>query len=207
MKEQQPQKVPPSTTTRRTEDKTTEATLAGMMRDMAALTQERDKLRALLEEALKRVAECRKQQQPPRPLSSLPSLSEPPPPPPPPSLPAKTIPSVPKSQAADLLTSIRKGAVLKKATPLTPKKEDGESSSLVDIIKKGAAARRSGIDGDEKEDDDDDEWTQASIGSECEMCYSAHTVKCADCKSVFYCGADCQRAHWQTHANVCSKIK
>ena len=29
--------------------------------------------------------------------------------------------------------------------------------------------------------------------------------KCNGCKKVYYCGGECQKAHWKVHKSVCSR--
>jgi len=51
-----------------------------------------------------------------------------------------------------------------------------------------------------------------SVIRKCENCNNQETVKnsfklCGGCKKVFYCGRECQVAHWSaSHKNTCQKI-
>lgn len=38
-------------------------------------------------------------------------------------------------------------------------------------------------------------------------CGRAGDKKCADCRGTFYCGKDCQKAHWTAHKGVCATLK
>lgn len=31
--------------------------------------------------------------------------------------------------------------------------------------------------------------------------------KCSSCRNVYYCGSDCQRQHWTSHKEECSRLK
>ncbi|KAF2752127.1 hypothetical protein M011DRAFT_391635, partial [Sporormia fimetaria CBS 119925] len=37
----------------------------------------------------------------------------------------------------------------------------------------------------------------------CGSCGKSTTVKCARCKDVYYCNAECQKAHWKEHKRIC----
>jgi hypothetical protein len=39
----------------------------------------------------------------------------------------------------------------------------------------------------------------------CAVCGAASNKRCAGCQSVFYCGGEHQKAHWQTHKKECKK--
>lgn len=48
--------------------------------------------------------------------------------------------------------------------------------------------------------------------SRCETCGKAAAdligtglLKCAQCKSVFYCGKECQKSNWRSHKKLCGK--
>ena len=40
--------------------------------------------------------------------------------------------------------------------------------------------------------------------AECPLCFAPASLKCGKCKSVFYCGAECQKKHWKKcHKKAC----
>merc|ERR1712167_82592 len=43
----------------------------------------------------------------------------------------------------------------------------------------------------------------------CQYCGESNgkLMRCARCRSVLYCGAQCQRAHWEAHKKHCRKVK
>jgi hypothetical protein len=44
-------------------------------------------------------------------------------------------------------------------------------------------------------------------GSRCEVCWKPDGIKkCTKCKSVAYCGVDCQKKDWKTHKKVCARL-
>jgi len=173
-----------------------EKVLQGVLDDMTALTQERDQLRILLDQAKEELQKAK---------TAVPSV----PPSPQAPLPAR---AVPKPVVMDLLADIRKGKTLKPSGELTSKKtEAAESSSgLEGALAKALANRRGGVAGRGNGDDDDDkEAANVFAASElisCEMCYSVATDQCALCKSAYYCSRDCQVQHWTEggHKHACS---
>lgn len=40
----------------------------------------------------------------------------------------------------------------------------------------------------------------------CHMCGKETTLFCGACKKIYYCSADCQKAHWIKHKTTCKKI-
>lgn len=41
----------------------------------------------------------------------------------------------------------------------------------------------------------------------CMNCSKAHCdKKCGNCKQVYYCSDECQKAHWKTHKSLCKKV-
>eukprot|EP00667_Euglena_gracilis_P022060 EG_transcript_24363 len=50
---------------------------------------------------------------------------------------------------------------------------------------------------------------QRPTAGQCENCGALSSpaqgplMKCGQCQAVWYCGADCQRAHWQEHRGSC----
>ncbi len=189
-----------------------EKVLQGVLKDMTALTQERDQLRVLLEqtrEALKRASAAAA-----APSSHIVPPS-PVPPPPPESIPVSK-PSVPKPVVTNLLADIRKGTSLKPSTPspaVVNKTAEKDESGLGDTLSRALAARRGAVAGRKKtakEEEEDKEADKAfdlaamAIVS-CEMCYSAATAQCIQCKTTYYCSRDCQVQHWTEggHKHAC----
>lgn len=183
-----------------------EKTLEKVKRDMTALTQERDKLRAMLEQAQAELrqaaAAAEKPLQPPVPTAPLP-------PTPPPSvakapLPQPTVPSVTKPELSDLLKAIQQGKTLKKAAekaPLLPEAAKKGPASFADQLAakfKNARAQK------EEEEDSDNDFAAGRIS--CEMCYSAPISQCVQCRRAFYCSSDCQARHWHEggHKHSCA---
>ncbi|EFC44143.1 hypothetical protein NAEGRDRAFT_58086 [Naegleria gruberi] len=41
----------------------------------------------------------------------------------------------------------------------------------------------------------------------CAVCKKAASKKCANCKAVYYCSADCQKKHWSVHKKLCKPTK
>ena len=46
----------------------------------------------------------------------------------------------------------------------------------------------------------------ATTTSTCAVCHGEGKFKCSKCKSIAYCGADCQKKHWAKHKLVCGKF-
>ena len=40
----------------------------------------------------------------------------------------------------------------------------------------------------------------------CFVCSCPCIMRCSRCKLVFYCGRDCQAAHWKSHKTVCKDV-
>lgn len=195
-----------------------EKVLQGVLKDMTALTQERDQLRALLEqtrEAL-RVATAKAEAAASSHLVPPPSAAVPLPPPPPPSgEPMRTVPSVPKPVVTNLLADIRKGKTLKPSAPAaSPSESSSSSSGLADTLASALAARRGALSGTKKSAKEEEEDREADKAFDlaameavsCEMCYSAATEQCAQCKVAYYCSRDCQVQHWTDggHKHTCA---
>lgn len=199
-------------------------TVAMMIKDMTLLTQERDTLRRQLlianEENRRLKLALATPPPPPPPSKPQPSSSVPAARPvsvvdqaPPPPIPDRVIPSVAKPRAMGLLDQIQKGKVLRKSVPETPPSSTPkEESSLETAILR----RRASIaNDDESTAVDDSEWTNSQIGAEmavlaevaaigCAMCYSEGVMRCSQCKEVYYCGASCQKTHWESgHIDQC----
>ena len=207
--------------------KSEEAILAGVVRDLTMLTQERDKLRTLLEQANDRIkllerenAQLRRPsvQATPSPSVSIPSrggasvVAVPPPPPPrddtqadslghshapPPPLPERTSPSVSKD---DLLSLIRKGKALKKVE--TNKKEASAAAAESKFgLNEAMLKRRASLSQDD--DDNASEWESSNAMIEsmltisCAVCFAEPVGHCTGCNATKYCGVDCQKAHWE----------
>ena len=41
----------------------------------------------------------------------------------------------------------------------------------------------------------------------CGFCGALAEVKCANCKSAYYCDRNCQKRHWKEHKTACKTIK
>ena len=41
----------------------------------------------------------------------------------------------------------------------------------------------------------------------CRFCGALAEVKCANCKSVYYCDRNCQKRNWKEHKTACKQIK
>lgn len=167
-----------------------------LQRDLAAVTQERDQLRAIIQ-----------QQQP---FSGGARLVVPTAPLPPPA-PQTTD----KGQVANLLNSIQTFDKKKKlrtaaATTTTTRQKTGLTSTLEQAVlnRRGAIAPK-------EEDDNEFSNTGAPIqltemdpvAAQCQVCYSAGVVQCTACKIATYCGEACQRRHWNAeHEYACIPV-
>jgi hypothetical protein len=50
--------------------------------------------------------------------------------------------------------------------------------------------------------------TEASLaGHKCAVCKKETTNKCSGCRTVYYCGPECQNADWKTHKKLCKEIR
>ncbi|GAA5968325.1 hypothetical protein JCM3765_000390 [Sporobolomyces pararoseus] len=48
--------------------------------------------------------------------------------------------------------------------------------------------------------------TNSQLGGKCEVCQTMSLTRCGRCQSVFYCGAEHQRASWPTHKTDCKRL-
>ncbi len=167
-----------------------ERVLQGVLKDMTALTQERDQLRTLLEQTRKELAQARE-------VKTIPSVRADPP---------RVVPVVSKPEVTGLLADIRKGKSLKKSGEGAKKKEEKESSGLAGTLSNALANRRGKLASDDDDEEADKAFDLKSQLVACEMCYSAPVSRCGQCKNVYYCGDKaCQIAHWNEggHKDEC----
>ncbi|KAK2958696.1 putative zinc finger MYND domain protein [Blattamonas nauphoetae] len=54
---------------------------------------------------------------------------------------------------------------------------------------------------------DNEVYEEAAEKAKCAKCGRPADKRCSQCKSVFYCSADCQRNHWSTHKYSCKKVE
>lgn len=45
-----------------------------------------------------------------------------------------------------------------------------------------------------------------SASGSCNVCKKTSTNRCSRCKSVFYCGAEHQKADWSVHSKICKTL-
>lgn len=152
-----------------------------LQRDLAAVTQERDQLRSMLD--------MQRQQSP--------LVPQPPPPPP-------SVQTTDKGQVADLVQSLRakKGQLRSTPTTTVPAPAPAAKNVLSDVLETGIRGRRKAVAGDpEEEEEEDDAFVQ------CQVCYSAGTLQCTDCKLAVYCSPACQKIHWgASHQHTCLPV-
>jgi hypothetical protein len=180
-------------------------TIERLQRDLAAVTQERDQLRKIIS--------TQQEQQPIPPSTFAPSMVIPQAPAlPAPAMPPKVTATTDKGQVADLLQALRsfdKEKKLKQAPSLSEKQTvtkkpatgaGGLTGALENALKsrRGALREDSEIDGQIPHPNSD---TLEVI--ECQMCYSEGVLQCSDCKIAMYCGAECQKSHWEASHSTC----